>query len=156
MTKSITLNYMIAILAAVAMVVGYSLPITASAAVNSSNIYVYVQNSGKINNTTESEAHTGENTAEGSEAGDGDYGGDVDVDLLGADVNSTYIGVDVDNENCGCNEINNTTRSRAHTGHNTADGSEAGDGDEGGEIESGSGDYNNGGAEGGDGGDGGD
>src|SRR3989338_3494053 len=156
MTKSITLNYMIAILVAAAMVVAYALPTAESAAVNSTNITVYTKNKGTINNTTEAKAHTGHNTAEGSTAGDGGYGGDVeanddagsggdynnggasagdggnggdsgpgglvntgnatsnagtnnslnctdvDIDLLGADVNSTYIGVETKNGSRGC------------------------------------------------------
>ncbi len=211
MTKSITLKYTIAVLAAFVVVLAYAG--IADAAVNSSNIRVEVKNNGTINNTTSAKAHTGENYAEGSFGGDGGTGGDVtasgvgdynnggaeagnggngggagpgglvntgdatadagtenslngtdvEIDLTnamstGEDMNSTYIGVDVKNgtKDCECtSEINNTTRARARTGENYAEGSFGGDGDDGGDVTAGSGDYNNGGAEAGNGGHGG-
>ena len=211
MTKSITLNYTIAVIAAFAIVLAYAG--IADAQINSSNITIEVSNTGKIYNTTKSKAETGGNTAQGSTGGNGGVGGDVtsgsgdynnggasggnggnggnasdggwvetgdatanagtenslngtDVDidltsamLAGEDANSLYIGVEVENgddENCECKpEINNTTKARARTGGNTAQGSTGGTGDNGGHVASGSGDYNNGGASGGSGGAGG-
>lgn len=91
-------------------------------------------------------------------------GTDVEINLTnalgaGEDVNSTYIGVEIENgddEECDCKpEIDNTTRARARTGSNDADGSFGGDGDDGGDVEADDGDYNNGGASAGTGGAGG-
>ena len=80
---------------------------------------------------------------------------DVDVDLWGEDMNSSEIKVKVENEDCECNSIDNTTRAKARTGGNDADGSEGGEGGSGGEVEVDDGDNNNGGAEAGNGGSGG-
>ena len=80
---------------------------------------------------------------------------DVDVDLWGEDMNSSEVKVEVENEDCGCNSIDNTTRAKARTGGNDAAGSEGGEGGSGGEVEVDDGDNNNGGAEAGDGGSGG-
>ena len=114
MTKSVTLNYGIAILAAVAMVVAYALPTATFAAVNSTYIEVPTVNRGTINNTTEAKAHTGENTAEGSEGGDGGYGGDVES-----------------NEDAG------TGGNYNNGGAAAGDGGNGGDADDGGLVETG-------------------
>src|SRR3990167_5787598 len=50
---------------------------TAYAAINSSRIRITINNSGSLSNTTVSNANTGDNTAEGSEGGNGATGGDV-------------------------------------------------------------------------------
>lgn len=75
MTKSTTLNYTIAILAAVAMVFAVATP--AFAAVNSSSIVVTTVNQGTINNGTISFSHSGLNAAGGSTGGAGGVGGSV-------------------------------------------------------------------------------
>lgn len=83
---------------------------------------------------------------------------DVEIDLYGEDMNSSKVKLDVDNgDRCECeSNIDNTTRARARTGGNSADGSEGGKGGSGGEIEvDGNGDNNNGGASAGNGGTGG-
>src|SRR3989344_3359314 len=74
MTKSITLNYAVAVLIAAALVLFMAAP--AFAAINSSYIKIEASNIGKIKNTTTSEAKTGGNTAEGSYGGEGGSGGD--------------------------------------------------------------------------------
>ena len=211
MTKSVTINYSIAALAAFAVMLAYAG--VADAAINSSAIRIEISNTGVINNTTKAKAETGGNTAQGSTGGNGGVGGnvtsgsgdynnggasggnggnggnasdggwvetgdananagtenslngsDIEVDLTnavstGEDVNSTYIGAEIKNgndEECQCKpEINNTTKARARTGGNTAQGSVGGNGDNGGQVTSGSGDYNNGGASAGTGGAGG-
>jgi hypothetical protein len=85
---------------------------------------------------------------------------DVDVDLLGSDVNSSKIKIETDNSECGCQEsgnmIDSRTKARARTGGNDADGSSGGKGGYGGDVSSALGDNNNGGAEAGSGGMGGD
>lgn len=82
---------------------------------------------------------------------------DVEVDLYGEDMNSSKIKLDVDNDQgCDCeNNIDNTTRARARTGGNDADGSKGGSGGSGGDVEAEDGDNNNGGASAGHGGHGG-
>lgn len=82
---------------------------------------------------------------------------DVDVDLYGEDMNSSKVKLDVDNGGCECDDssIVDTTRARARTGDNNADGSKGGKGGYGGDVEAGSGDENNGGATAGEGGNGG-
>ena len=78
MTKSITLNYTIAVLAAFAMVFATAVP--AFAAVNSSSITITTTNRGTIDNTTRASSHTGLNVAMGSLGGAGGMGGDVTSD----------------------------------------------------------------------------
>ena len=75
MTKSITLNYTIVAVAAVAMVLAYAG--IADAAVNSTKINIQTTNSGTITNVTQADSHTGQNFAWGSAGGDGGTGGDV-------------------------------------------------------------------------------
>ena len=83
MTKSITLNYAVATLVAVALVLFSAAP--AFAAINSSYIKIEATNSGKIFNYTSSTAETGGNTAQGSEGGEGGSGGDVEAEAEGGD-----------------------------------------------------------------------
>ena len=78
MTKSITLNYAVAVLAAFAMVFAYAG--IADAAINSSSITIKTTNRGSIKNVTTATAHTGANDAEGSVGGRGGDGGDVEGD----------------------------------------------------------------------------
>ena len=78
MTKSITLNYTIAVLAALAIVLAYAG--VADAAINSSNITVSIENFGKIDNTTSAKSSTGGNYADGRYDDDGDEGGDVEAE----------------------------------------------------------------------------
>ena len=75
MTKSITLNYTIVALAAIAMVFAYTG--VANAAVNSTKINIVTINRGNIDNVTTADSHTGNNTALGSTGGAGGLGGDV-------------------------------------------------------------------------------
>src|SRR3989344_3613985 len=75
MTKSITLNYTIVALAAIAMVFAYTG--VANAAVNSTKINIVTVNRGSIDNVTNADSHTGANTALGSTGGAGGLGGDV-------------------------------------------------------------------------------
>ena len=75
MTKSITLNYTIAASVAVAMVFAAATP--AFAAVNSTRITINVTNRGTIDNVTQADSHTGNNTALGSVGGSGGTGGSV-------------------------------------------------------------------------------
>src|SRR3989344_8957773 len=81
MTKSITLNYAVAILIAAALVLFSAAP--AFAAINSSYIKIEAKNSGSILNTTSSKADTGNNKAGGSYGGDGGSGGDVEAEADG-------------------------------------------------------------------------
>jgi len=119
----------------------------------------------------------GATAGDGGDGGDADIGGtvytgdaeanagtanslnttDVDVDLGGEDMNSSKLKIETDNsDKCDCNEIKNTTKARARTGDNNAEGSKGGKGGSGGDVDvSGSGDNNNGGATAGDGGEGG-
>src|SRR3989344_3458384 len=78
MTKSITLNYAVAVLAAFAMVFAYAG--IADAAFNSRSITITTTNRGSITNDTSARSHTGNNLALGSIGGDGDDGGDVEGD----------------------------------------------------------------------------
>jgi len=75
---------------------------------------------------------------------------DSDVDLeVPEEMNSSSIAVNVFNLtlDCDCpNRIGNSTRARASTGENSADGSTGGDGGSASDITAGSGDNNNGGA----------
>ena len=75
MTKSITLNYTIVALAAIAMVFAYTG--VANAAVNSTKINIVTINRGNIDNVTTADSHTGANAALGSVGGAGGLGGDV-------------------------------------------------------------------------------
>ena len=77
MTKSITLNYAVATLVAVALVLFSVAP--AFADVNSSYIKISTKNSGHITNYTSSKADTGNNTAEGSYGGKGGSGGEIEA-----------------------------------------------------------------------------
>src|SRR3989344_5042032 len=81
MTKSITLNYAVAILIAAALVLFSAAP--SFAAINSSYIKIEAKNSGHITNYTSSKAETGGNTAEGSFGGQGGSGGDVEAEYEG-------------------------------------------------------------------------
>jgi len=78
MTKSITLNYAVAVLAAFAMVFAYAG--IADAAINSSSITITTTNRGTIDNITTASAYTGFNTAQGSRGGRGGDGGAVTSD----------------------------------------------------------------------------
>src|SRR3989344_3602245 len=75
MTKSITLNYTIVALAAIAMVFAYTG--VANAAVNSTKINIVTVNRGNIDNVTTADSHTGDNAALGSDGGEGGEGGEV-------------------------------------------------------------------------------
>ena len=128
-----------------------------------------VDSSGNFNNGG---AGTG-NGGNGGDAGDGGFvqsgnasanastinnanGSDVEIDVP-PDMNSSLLAVIIDNtaSGCKCNTIENTTRARARSGENTANGSEGGDGNDSGKIDGGGGDFNNGGAGTGSGGNGG-
>lgn len=75
MTKSITLNYTLAVVGAVAMVLATVAP--AFAAINSTSITLSITNRGSINNVTTSDSDTGNNVALGSLGGIGGNGGNV-------------------------------------------------------------------------------
>jgi len=75
MTKSITLNYAIVAFAVVALVFASVTP--AFAAVNSTSITITTTNRGTIDNTTQADAHSGQNIALGSIGGVGGLGGNV-------------------------------------------------------------------------------
>jgi len=75
MTKSITLNYAIVAFAVVALVMLSVAP--AFAAVNSTSISITTTNRGTISNTTQADAHSGQNLALGSIGGIGGNGGAV-------------------------------------------------------------------------------
>ncbi len=71
---------------------------------------------------------------------------DVDLDLRDGPLNSSSLDVVTDNNDIA-NNIDNTTRSRARTGGNTASGADGGDGDDGGDADrngAGNGDANSG------------
>src|SRR3989344_2555117 len=97
MTKSITLNYAVAVLIAAALVLFMAAP--AFAAINSSYIKIEASNIGKIKNTTTSEAKTGGNTAEGSYGGEGGSGGDVEAEAEGG--GDEYDGAEANGNNGG-------------------------------------------------------
>src|SRR3989344_5173241 len=90
MTKSITLNYTVAALVAVALVFFSAAP--AFAAINSSYIKIEAKNAGTINNYTSSKAYTGYNTAGGSYGGSGGEGGDVEAEANSGDANGNNGG----------------------------------------------------------------
>ena len=78
MTKSITFNSTVAVAMVGAMVLSFfAFALPASAAVNSTKINIVTTNRGTINNTTQSDSHTGQNFAAGSVGGTGGLGGDV-------------------------------------------------------------------------------
>lgn len=134
------------------------------------------------------EAGKGDNNNGGATAGDGGNGGDASAGGLvetgdanadagsvnelntndvsvktgyHSDMNSSKLKIELDNGcGCGSSSINNTTRAKARTGGNNAEGSEGGKGGRGGDVEANGGwfsssDYNNGGATAGEGGNGG-
>src|SRR3989344_405032 len=81
MTKSLTLNSMMAVAMIGAMVLSFfAFATQASAAINSSSINITTTNRGTIDNYTSARSHTGDNQADGSFGGDGDDGGDVEGD----------------------------------------------------------------------------
>ena len=75
MTKSIALNTAVVVGFAAAFVLAYAVP--AHAAVNSTKITITTTNRGWIDNTTQADSHTGNNTALGSIGGLGGNGGNV-------------------------------------------------------------------------------
>lgn len=99
--------------------------------------------------------NTGNATAEAGTVNDlNGTDAEVALDCDCGDINSATINVVVDNNGIA-NNILNTTRARARTGENLAQGSTGGDAGNGGEVEGGSGNENNGGASAGTGGAGG-
>src|SRR3989344_2524320 len=96
MTKSITLNYTVAALVAVALVFFSAAP--AFAAINSSYIKIEAKNSGTINNFTSSKAYTCSNTAEGSYGGKGGSGGDIEAE---AEANGWHSEAEANGNNGG-------------------------------------------------------
>lgn len=78
MTKSITMNYAVAAALTAAMVLAFfASAATASAAMNSSSIFISTTNQGTIGNLTEAMSHSGFNSALGSVGGTGGVGGAV-------------------------------------------------------------------------------
>src|SRR3989344_3519696 len=103
MTKSITLNSMMAVAMIGAMVLSFfAFATQASAAINSSSFTITTTNRGTIDNVTRASSHTGDNTAEGSEGGEGDDGGDITSDG--------------DNNNCGASSGNGGDGGNASAG----------------------------------------
>lgn len=95
------------------------------------SVYIKVENSGSISNTTEAKADTGDNKAKGSYGGDGGYAGD------GGKGGSAEVEGDEVRGECGC-ELPLGGDGTANGGDG-ADGGDAdgGDGDVGGTVQTG-------------------
>jgi hypothetical protein len=110
---------------------------------------------GLVNTGNASATAVSENDANGTEV-ELDADGDMNSSLITILINNLRGGA-CDREGCPpSNTIENSTKARARTGGNYADGSYGGDGGDAGDVEPGDGSYQNGGAETGSGGNGGD